>query len=148
MIASAPTRKQERALAPHPSLSSRRRSCERSSGPCCPLGEGTVLDPFAGAGSMLAAGSARLRQHRDREGPALFRYGANGDSEATHDEAQLALLCRSVLAQLETRAMRVAVRVEVRREHSCGIDDTCAKPKISVNAIGALMSGSMALSVM
>ena len=57
MIASAPTRKQERALAPHPSLKPQAlmRKIVRA---VLPLGEGTVLDPFAGAGSTLAAAEA------------------------------------------------------------------------------------------
>jgi DNA modification methylase len=54
VITSAPTRKQERALAPHPSLKPQAfmRKIVRA---VLPLGEGTVLDPFAGAGSTLAA---------------------------------------------------------------------------------------------
>jgi DNA modification methylase len=57
VIASAPTRKQERALAPHPSLKPQAfmRKIVRA---VLPLGEGTVLDPFAGAGSTLAAAEA------------------------------------------------------------------------------------------
>jgi DNA modification methylase len=57
VITSAPTRKQERALAPHPSLKPQAfmRKIVRA---VLPLGEGTVLDPFAGAGSTLAAAEA------------------------------------------------------------------------------------------
>ena len=57
VIASAPTRKQERSLAPHPSLKPQTfmRKIVRA---VLPLGEGTVLDPFAGAGSTLAAAEA------------------------------------------------------------------------------------------
>jgi DNA modification methylase len=57
VIASAPTRKQERSLAPHPSLKPQAflRKIVRG---VLPLGEGTVLDPFAGAGSTLAAAEA------------------------------------------------------------------------------------------
>ncbi len=57
VIASAPTRKEERALAPHPSLKPQAflRKIVRA---VLPLGEGTVLDPFAGAGSTLAAAEA------------------------------------------------------------------------------------------
>lgn len=57
VIASAPTRKQERSLAPHPSLKPQTfmRKIVRAA---LPLGEGTVLDPFAGAGSTLAAAEA------------------------------------------------------------------------------------------
>lgn len=57
VIASAPTRKQERALAPHPSLKPQAflRQIVRA---VLPLGEGLVLDPFAGSGSTLAAAEA------------------------------------------------------------------------------------------
>ena len=57
MIASAPTRKAERDLAPHPSLKPQAflRTIVRAA---LPLGEGIVLDPFAGAGSTLAAAEA------------------------------------------------------------------------------------------
>jgi len=57
VIESAPTRKRERALAPHPSLKPQAfmRQLVRA---VLPLGEGTVLDPFAGAGSTLAAAEA------------------------------------------------------------------------------------------
>lgn len=54
VIASAPTRKAERSLAPHPSLKPQAflRQLVRA---VLPLGEGVVLDPFAGAGSTVAA---------------------------------------------------------------------------------------------
>jgi site-specific DNA-methyltransferase (adenine-specific) len=54
VIESCPTRKAERALAPHPSLKPQAflRKIVRAA---LPLGEGIVLDPFAGAGSTLAA---------------------------------------------------------------------------------------------
>ena len=57
VITSAPTRKQERSLAPHPSLKPQAfmRKVVRA---VLPLGEGTVLDPFAGVGSTLAAAEA------------------------------------------------------------------------------------------
>lgn len=57
VIASAPTHKSERALAPHPSLKPQAflRQVVRAA---LPLGAGTVLDPFAGSGSTLAAASA------------------------------------------------------------------------------------------
>jgi DNA modification methylase len=57
VITSAPTRKQERVLAPHPSLKPQAflRKIVRA---VLPVGEGTVLDPFAGAGSTLAAAEA------------------------------------------------------------------------------------------
>jgi site-specific DNA-methyltransferase (adenine-specific) len=57
VIPSAPTRKNERALAPHPSLKPQAflRPLVRG---VLPLGEGIVVDPFAGAGSTLAAAEA------------------------------------------------------------------------------------------
>ena len=68
VIASAPTRKAERDLAPHPSLKPQAflRTLVRAA---LPLGEGVVLDPFAGAGSTLAAAEAvGYKKHRDRKG--------------------------------------------------------------------------------
>lgn len=57
VIKSAPTQKNERAIAPHPSLKPQAflRQLVRA---VLPLGEGIVLDPFAGAGSTLAASEA------------------------------------------------------------------------------------------
>ncbi|OGO37733.1 MAG: DNA methylase [Chloroflexi bacterium RBG_16_57_8] len=57
VIASAPTRNTERDLAPHPSLKPQAflRTIVRA---VLPLGEGVILDPFAGAGSTLAAAEA------------------------------------------------------------------------------------------
>lgn len=57
VIRSHPTRASERALAPHPSLKPQAflRQLVRAS---LPLGEGVVLDPFAGSGSTLAAAEA------------------------------------------------------------------------------------------
>jgi DNA modification methylase len=57
VILSAPTRKNERVLAPHPSLKPQAflRQVVRA---VLPLGKGVVLDPFAGAGSTLAAAEA------------------------------------------------------------------------------------------
>jgi site-specific DNA-methyltransferase (adenine-specific) len=54
VIRSAPAGKQERALAKHPSLKPQAflRQVVRAA---LPLGAGIVLDPFAGAGSTLAA---------------------------------------------------------------------------------------------
>jgi site-specific DNA-methyltransferase (adenine-specific) len=54
VIPSGPTRKAERAIAPHPNLKPQAflRQIVRAA---LPLGEGVVLDPFAGAGSTLAA---------------------------------------------------------------------------------------------
>jgi site-specific DNA-methyltransferase (adenine-specific) len=57
VIASAPTRKAERDLAPHPSLKPQAflRQLVRA---VLPLGRGVVVDPFAGSGSTLAAAEA------------------------------------------------------------------------------------------
>ena len=57
VIKSAPTSKVERALAPHPSLKPQAflRHIVRG---VLPLGEGVILDPFAGSGSTLAAANA------------------------------------------------------------------------------------------
>ncbi|HYS76320.1 MAG TPA: DNA methyltransferase [Burkholderiales bacterium] len=54
VVESSPTRPSERALAPHPSLKPQAfmRQLVRA---VLPLGKGTVLDPFAGSGSTLAA---------------------------------------------------------------------------------------------
>jgi DNA modification methylase/DNA-binding XRE family transcriptional regulator len=54
VIKSAPTRGLEREIAPHPALKPQAfmRQIVRAA---LPLGEGTVLDPFMGAGSTLAA---------------------------------------------------------------------------------------------
>jgi site-specific DNA-methyltransferase (adenine-specific) len=57
VIHSQPTRAKERSLAPHPSLKPQDflRKLVRA---VLPLGEGVVLDPFAGSGSTLAAAEA------------------------------------------------------------------------------------------
>ncbi len=57
VIRSAPTRPDERAIAPHPSLKPQAfmRQIVRAA---LPLGEGVVLDPFMGAGSTIAAAVA------------------------------------------------------------------------------------------
>jgi DNA modification methylase len=57
VIASSPTRPDERKIAPHPSLKPQAfmRQIVRA---CLPLGEGIVLDPFMGGGSTIAAAVA------------------------------------------------------------------------------------------
>ena len=57
VIRSSPTRKEERSLAPHPSLKPQSFLRHLVRG-VLPLGEGVVLDPFCGAGSTLAAAEA------------------------------------------------------------------------------------------
>ena len=54
VIVSSPTRAAERALAPHPSLKPQAFMRQIVRG-VLPLGQGVVLDPFAGSGSTLAA---------------------------------------------------------------------------------------------
>jgi DNA modification methylase len=76
VIRCAPTHKSERALAPHPSLKPQRflRALVRG---ILPLGEGVILDPFAGSGSTLAAaesvGYASIGVERDPQYFALAR---------------------------------------------------------------------------
>lgn len=57
VIRSSPTSKKERDIAPHPSLKPQSflRQVVRAA---LPLGEGIILDPFAGSGSTLAAANA------------------------------------------------------------------------------------------
>jgi hypothetical protein len=57
VIPSGPTRKKERDLAPHPSLKPQ-AFLRRLVRAVLPTGTGVVLDPFAGAGSTLAAAEA------------------------------------------------------------------------------------------
>lgn len=57
VIESSPTRKAERELAPHPSLKPQ-AFLRRIVRGALPLGEGVILDPFAGSGSTLAAAIA------------------------------------------------------------------------------------------
>ena len=57
VIRSAPTRKEERTIAPHPSLKPQEFLRQVVRG-VLPLAHGIVLDPFCGAGSTLAAANA------------------------------------------------------------------------------------------
>ena len=54
LIQSSPARRREREIAPHPSLKPQNflRQIVRAA---LPLGEGTILDPFMGSGSTIAA---------------------------------------------------------------------------------------------
>lgn len=90
VIPSSPTRKAERELAPHPSLKPQSflRQLVRSS---LPLGEGVILDPFAGSGSTLAAAEAvgyasigvekddRYFEMASTAIPKLIRFTPKGD---------------------------------------------------------------------
>lgn len=89
VISSSPTRKSERDLAPHPSLKPQAflRQLVRA---VLPLGDGVILDPFAGAGSTLAAaeavGYASVGVEKDRHFfsmaceaiPKLIQFSPNG----------------------------------------------------------------------
>ena len=57
VIQSAPTRREERKVAPHPSLKPQAfmRQLVRAA---LPLGQGVILDPFMGSGSTIAAAEA------------------------------------------------------------------------------------------
>ena len=93
VIPSSPTRKAERDLAPHPNLKPQSflRRLVRS---VLPIGEGTILDPFAGAGSTLAAseavGYASVGVEKDElyfnmateAVPRLIRFSPNGSQPA------------------------------------------------------------------
>ena len=95
VIPSAPTRAQEREIAPHPSLKPQSflRQVVRA---VLPLGEGVILDPFAGSGSTLAAANAvgyesvGVEKDRDyflmaREAiPGLTAYPVNQAVVAVH----------------------------------------------------------------
>ncbi len=73
VILSAPTRREERAIAPHPSLKpqSFMRQIVRAA---LPLGEGIILDPFMGAGSTIAAAIAvGYKSIGTEHDPAYFR---------------------------------------------------------------------------
>jgi DNA modification methylase len=78
VIPSGPTRPEERALSPHPSLKpqSFMRQIVRAS---LPVGEGVVLDPFMGGGSTIAAavavGYESIGIERD---PAFFAMAEQG----------------------------------------------------------------------
>jgi len=90
VILSSPTRPQERALAPHPSLKPQTfmRQIVRAS---LPLAEGIVLDPFMGGGATIAAAVAVgyesigieqdliFFQMAETAIPALARIPANGN---------------------------------------------------------------------
>ena len=93
VIASSPTRRAERDLAPHPSLKPQAFLRQLVRG-VLPLGEGTVLDPFAGAGSTLAAcnaiGYRSMGVEKDRDYfliakealPKLTNYAGSGTESA------------------------------------------------------------------
>ena len=77
VIQSAPTRKNEKALAPHPSLKPQAFLRQLVRG-ALPLGEGLIVDPFAGSGSTLAAAEAvGYRSIGIERDPLYFDMGVN-----------------------------------------------------------------------
>lgn len=108
VIPSAPTRPEERALAPHPSLKPQAfmRQIVRAS---LPLDAGVVLDPFMGGGSTIAAAIAVGYESIGIESDPLFfkmateaipklaalTINGNGKGNGRRPSAQLALLARS-----------------------------------------------------
>ena len=77
VIKSRPTSKAEKKIAPHPSLKPQEflRQVVRAS---LPLGEGVILDPFAGSGSTLAAAEAvGYRSIGVESDPKFFRIASN-----------------------------------------------------------------------
>lgn len=93
VIRSHPTRRTERAIAPHPSLKPQSflRQIVRA---ILPLGEGVVLDPFAGSGSTLAAAEAvgyeSVGVELDPEYVAMANSAIPGLSELVVDYGPLA----------------------------------------------------------
>jgi DNA modification methylase len=99
VIKSAPTRPEERKLAPHSSLKPQHfmRQIVRAA---LPLGSGVVLDPFMGAGSTIAAAQAVGYQSIGIEideryfciaGQAIPKLAALKNGIANFDQIQLAL---------------------------------------------------------
>src|ERR1017187_5488914 len=78
VIVSSPTRREERALSPHPSLKPQSfvRQIVRAS---LPLGKGIVLDPFMGGGSTIPAAVAVGYESIGIEcDPSFFEVAAEG----------------------------------------------------------------------
>ncbi|MGP8094135.1 MAG: DNA-methyltransferase [Candidatus Sulfotelmatobacter sp.] len=78
VIPSAPTRPEERAISPHPSLKPQTfmRQIVRAS---LPLGKGVILDPFVGGGSTIAAAvSVGYESIGLEHDPAFFQMAADG----------------------------------------------------------------------
>jgi len=102
VIESSPTRAEERAIAPHPSLKPQAfiRQIVRAA---LPLGEGVVLDPFMGGGSTIAAALAVGYDSvgievdpvfftvAQRAVPRLSRASLNGTWKAPSDDTQALL---------------------------------------------------------
>lgn len=93
VIKSSPTPRRERQLAQHPSLKPQAflRAVVRAS---LPLGEGVVLDPFAGSGSTLAAAEAvgyeSIGLERDPEYARVAKDAIGKLAQLSVSEAELA----------------------------------------------------------
>jgi DNA modification methylase len=110
VIVSSPTRPEERAISPHPSLKPQAfmRQIVRAS---LPLGEGVVLDPFMGGGSTIAAAIAVGYQSCGVEmDQTFFRSAAkaipalafwNGSGKATNGNSASQQLQQHRLALLD-----------------------------------------------
>ena len=91
VIPSAPTRPEERAICPHPSLKPQ-AFMRQIVYAALPLGGGVVLDPFMGGGSTIAAAVAvgyesigieidpLFFKIASRAIPLLSKFGGNGKS--------------------------------------------------------------------
>lgn len=100
VIPSAPSRKAEREIAPHPSLKPQAFLRQIVRG-VLPLGEGTILDPFAGSGSTLAACNAISYESVGVENdphyfsmavesiPKLTNYGVSGTKPCKSNAAEV-----------------------------------------------------------
>jgi DNA modification methylase len=112
VIRSNPTPRAERKIAPHPSLKPQDflRKVVRAA---LPLGIGTILDPFAGSGSTLAAadavGYASIGLERD---PAYFQMAE-----------------RAIPALARLRSVDANEHRDVLREGSCGLSRQVAIPR-------------------
>lgn len=89
VIRSGPTSKTERSIAPHPSLKPQ-DFLRRVVRAALPLGKGTVLDPFAGSGSTLAAANA-----------------AGYDSIGIESDPKYVRVARSAIAKLESVPIKI-----------------------------------------
>jgi len=77
LLHSPPARKEEREIAPHPSLKPQHlmRQLVRAA---LPLGRGTILDPFMGSGSTIAAAAAcRLHSVGLEVNPEFYAMACN-----------------------------------------------------------------------
>lgn len=122
VISSAPTRREEREVAPHPSLKPQAfmRHVVRA---VLPLGEGVVLDPFMGAGSTIAAARAvgyasvgveldeRYFETAVRAIPALARLSVD-DADWTSDTPQ----GKAASTRARGRSHRAGRRVDRRAD--------------------------------